>query len=141
MKSVSKLGSVLFLVSSWFMVACSGAEPSDDGEVAEAGEISLAQRKSPSQGDSCTIERCGGTKDPFGKYTCDKNGVCGCVREGVNTTCDSNGENCKETGCAPSTASGSSKEGALEVDPGPTSVEETAPWHAPVEWSPSTVAP
>jgi hypothetical protein len=140
MKSVSKLGSVLLLASSWLVVGCIGAEESD-GADADLGEVSLAQKKSPTQGGACTIERCTGIKDPFGSYSCDKSGVCSCVRTGVNSTCDSNGENCKETGCAPPSSTTSGKDIALEVDPGPTTVEETVPWRMPVEWLPSTVAP
>ena len=88
--------SAIVLASLSLLSACGAGEGGELDEEASVGEIAQAQARSPTQGGSCTIERCSGIKDPFGSYECDKNGKCSCVRGGTSGSCDSEGKNCKE---------------------------------------------
>ena len=110
MKSATQVGSVLLVLSALFAVACGSAEEVSETDL---GEVSLAQKKSPENGGSCTIEQCSGIKDPFGTYSC-CNGVCSCSRGGVSGSCDSNGENCKES--CPTPPSTPSRAGMVDID-------------------------
>jgi hypothetical protein len=95
LRAIARL-ALLPCVLSLF-AACGSA---DDAMEDDLGEIGLAQDNAPTQGGSCTIVRCSGIKDPFGKYSCDKNGNCSCVRDGVSGACDSAGtctEKCSGT--------------------------------------------
>lgn len=106
------LRRAVVIAAAFFLPACGGGL--DESELEDVEEIGQAQAKEPTTGDACTIERCSGIKDPFGKLTC-KDGVCTCARDGASGTCDSEGKNCKEK-CSGTTTTPSSNRPGTNLD-------------------------